>query len=291
LSVNARIGAQYHDNRTNWGSTSGALGSSTGTAQMDQAELVYKMNPNWTFTYGRSGMFLGTTGALADCTFWDGATLKYSDAKFTGRVLQYDVSQALLAYIANPTTSSKVDTQNVSGLDLKYQFNPNVTVTADYLISSSLKKITDSTSVGYNSTLPWNILAFGAKVKLAPDYTLKAEFVNNRAAYASALAPAEGRGFYTAINYKELDTKKPGTYSIGVHYQAWGKDTINGMLMGGLTSSSTTYGTKGWGISYDYAIAKNCFIASKIDWLTPYNTSVNNLTFKPAFVSVLQTTF
>jgi len=290
-AVNARIGAQYHDNRSNWGTTSGALGSSTGTVQMDQAELVYKMNPNWSATYGRSGMFLGTTGAIADSTFWDGATLKYSDNKFTGRLLAYDISQALLAYMANNTTSTKVNAQNVKGLDLKYQFSPKVTVTADYLISDNLKKITDSTSNGYNSSLPWNILAVGATVKLSPDYTFKAEFVDNRAAFASANAPAEGEGFYTAINYKQMDIKKPGTYSIGVHYQAWGKDTINGMLMGGLTSSNTTYGTRGWGVSYDYTLAKDIFFSGKCDWLTPYDTSVNNFKFSPAVSWVLITKF
>ncbi|SEJ82136.1 hypothetical protein SAMN05660742_11855 [Propionispira arboris] len=285
-TVNARIGSQFVSNRTNYGSTSGSNGSSSGETQMDQAELVYQMDPNWSATVGRSSMFLGTTGAISDCTSWDGFTLKYSDNKFTGRFLAYDISQALQGYVQmTTTTNTKTDAQNIKGLDLVYKFNPKITVTADYLISDNQKTNTS------NNSLPWNILAVGAKVKIAPDYTLKTEVISNRASHATSVAPKEGNGFYTGLFYKETNSNKPGTYSIGVHYQAFGKDAINNMLMGGLTTSNNTYGVKGWGVSYDYIITKNFQANLKCDWVTPYDTSVNNFKYKPQIVGVFLAKF
>jgi len=285
-TVNARIGSQFVSNKTNYGSTSGTAGSSSGETQLDQAELVYQMDPTWSATLGRSAMFLGTTGAISDCTSWDGFTLKYSHDKFTGRLLAYDISQALLGYTQMTTTSNtKVDSQNLKGIDLVYKFNPELTVTADYLISDNQKANTS------NNSLPWNILAVGVKAKIAQDYTLKAEVINNRSAYASSVAPKEGHGFYTGLFYKEVDRNKPGTYSIGVHYQAFGKDAINNMLMGGLTTSNNTYGVKGWGVSYDYTITKNFQANLKCDWVTPYDTSVNNFKYKPLIVGVFLARF
>lgn len=273
-SFNARLAAQNTSNRSGYGVTAGEPGSSSGEVEFDVADFTYKINPNWTFGIGRAAINVGTTSMLSTVGFWDGVRLQYADKKFTSRIMAADISQAFISNLAIGKTSI-VDSKNLILTDFTYKADPKLAITGAYLKSNS-------------QSLKWKIADIGAKVQLSDDYSMQAEYLHNS---SSALnANAQRNAYYTSLNYKKIDLKKPHTYSMGINYKKVGKDTIN-ENMTSIVSMSNTYGVQGWGVSYDHVLAKNVQGSLMVENLSPYNKNVNNFDYDTVVAGVVQFKF
>jgi hypothetical protein len=275
-SFNSRLAAQNTTNRSGYGATAGERGSSSGEVEFDVADVTYKINPNWTFGIGRAAINVGTTNMLSTVGFWDGMRLQYVDDKFTGRIIAADISQAFISNLAIGKTSV-VDTKNLVLTDFTYKADPHLAITGAYLKSTS-------------PSLKWKIADIGAKVQLSDNYSMQAEYLHNSSSALNSDAKAQRNAYYTSLNYKQIDLKKPHTYSIGINYKKVGKDTVN-ENMTSLVSMSNTYGIKGWGASFDYVLAKNVQGTLMMEKLTPYNKSVNNFDYDTVVGGVVQFKF
>lgn len=273
-SFTTRLAAQNTVNRSSYGTTPGEEGSSPGEVQFDVADFTYKATPNWLFGIGRAKVTVGTVGILSSGVgFWDGARIQYDNKKFAGRVMYADISQAILSNLAIGKTSI-TDSKNLILTDFTYKPNSNIEITGAYLDSQS-------------DSLKWKISDIGAKIQLNKDYWMQTEALHNASHALDSDSNAQRNAYYASLNYKKIDLQKPHTYSVGINYKKAGKDTAY-ENMTSLVSMSNTYGVKGWGLSYDYVLARNVQGTLLFEKLTPYNQKVNNFKYQNVVGGVLQ---
>lgn len=261
-TATVRFGAQNNSGRDNWG-TNGIKNSAFGDFQFDLMEFAYKNN-NWFGSIGRSNVTLGQ-GLISDTPGIDMMMLGYQNGNFKMRTMYGDVSPAQNLW-ARAGAETRTATQNVFMADATYQF-PSVQISAAYL-----KNVT--TSYKYKQ------YAFGANAQLGKDFGLQLEYVKNN--NGDLPDSAQKTAFWANLTYKGADMSKPQSYGISLNYKKIGADAIDGALTT-LNVMDNTYGVKGWGLGFDYVLAKNLQFSSWVEQVSPYDKGRNNFNFHTAW--------
>lgn len=253
---------------------SGTLVSENAGTMFDKGEFVWK-NANTALTLGRFQPFLGQGIIFAGGpgNFMDGIYGTYKldprtavSAGYADMGAEFEnIGTSGLANLNGNQQSVKVSMQNVS-----YQVDSNATLTAAHM------KVMNHPVFG---TVPYNFdqYAVGGKVKTG-EMTIIAEGVVNNA--DNLPANARTKGGWGRIQWKASDPKKPGTYQISADYLKFGNWAIDSTFWkivlpvpGGNGIGGD--GAKGFGLDFDYVVAKNLDVDVKYYKLKPYDSNAS----------------
>ena len=258
-SFSGRFGAQNTNNNGAWSGQ-----SNNGLFFFDRMELKYVpgKNKNWSFTVGRSDVFVGQ-GMTYD-NFLDGFSAAYTTDKFRAKVWLGD-SASTVSMWADSADAGRTGSQNMSMLELFWQAGKNVQLTTSYM-----KNI--------NNNYPFKIFTIGGNAQLGPDLKLTAEWAKNYYRFDSAYdATAQKTAWWVDLAYKGADTDKPGTWGMDLAYKSQGKDAFDTVqttwdYASGITGSSLEgYGMKGWEFNFEYAFAKGATVKLGVGQYKPYD--------------------
>lgn len=267
-SFSGRFGAQNTNSKNVLGAQSSQ--SSNGQFFFDRMEFQYKPsnNKNWTFTIGRSDVFIGQ-GMTYDY-FLDGFSATYATDKFRAKAWLGDSSGTVNVW-GDVNGTQAVDSQNLAMVELFWQAGKNVQLTTSYMKNIS-------------NQYPFKIFTIGGNAQLGPDFKLAAEWSKNyynfTDTYGSGYdAAAQKNAWWIDLAYKGADTGKPGTWGMDIAYKSQGKDAIDSILTtwnyaSGISGSALGgYGMKGWEFNFNYAFAKGANLNLGVGVFKPYDTN------------------
>jgi hypothetical protein len=251
-------------------------GSTNNSPTFDKGEFVWK-NANTVLTVGRFQPFLGQGLIYA------GGPGNSMD----GIYATYNFSPNFAASLGYADLNAGFNTGvtvNASIQNLNYKVNDNATFTAAHMKILNTPDLTgylQKAGASYN----FDQYALGTKIKTG-EMTIIAEGVKNNA--SGLPAGAQDTGFWSRLQWKAANAQQPGTWQTSVDYLKMGNWAIDSdfwkivlPIPGG--NGINGDGAKGFGLDFDYVIAKNIDVDLKYYKLKPYDDNKSDFSSYDAY--------
>jgi len=256
--------------------------SVTGALSLDRFEVDWK-NADTTVQLGRYVPNLGPSILVWSPGFpIDGINFTQKMGKLTATAGYADLTAAFDN--AAGITNSKADTVTAQMASLQYDFVKGTNVSLAYLNSMKPNASVAGSSNGYK----FKQLDLTTSVKTG-DFTILLEGIKNL--HDNLPANAEKNGFYSRLQYKNLNLQQPGSTMLFIDYMKlgnWAVDSSAAMnnLFGCGGNGIGKDGAQGYGGGFATTIAKSCDFAFAAFWLKPYDAARTGAAFtsyKPSF--------
>ena len=280
LSYYGRL--QSLNNTKNQDANSTLNKSVTGALSLDRFEIDWK-NANTTVQLGRYAPNLGPSILVWSPGFpIDGINFIHKTGKLTATAGYADLAAAFDN--AAGVTNSKADTVTAQLASMQYDFTKGANVSLAYL--NSMRP--DASVAGSSNGYMFKQLDLTTSVKTG-NFTVLLEGIKNL--HANLPTNAEKTGFYSRLQYKNLNLQKPGSTMLFIDYMKlgnWAVDSSAAMnnLFGCGGNGIGRDGAQGYGGGFANTIAKNCDITFAAFWLKPYDAARTGAAFtryKPSF--------
>ena len=250
-----------------WSNTNPSVnagGNWQGQVRFEIANFSWQFNPNNSLTIGRQAMTLGQ-GLMSDWTGdFDAFRYDFSSGKIKGFVAYGDISRASAPYAGEQLYTAfppiTYPPSYAGAIHLSYDVAKDWAVTAATLWSFSNDTATLDPSAGSYTSFPFQNYGFGFAGKLAPDWTLSGEYIVNTSKIVSASYTGDNStAWFAKIMYKGADAGQPGSWGAYIDYRDVKPYAVDSNMTT-LLVDHLADGIKGFGIGFNWTIAKNTIL-------------------------------